>query len=319
MSDNKKIKLIAIYMYISELYRVLRTQYKYEIELQYTCQRFSNNFLPEFTDQELMTIYLFAVTEERRFQIKEIHEFANNYLRSWFPKLPSYQAFNNRLNRLSEAFKTLAIGLFTCHVPEDCDLSTSLVDSLPIITCKGRNRKAKVAREIVDKGWCSTKNLFYYGLKLHLLGFRRQGTIPFPELIGITAASENDLTAFRELFGDIVRNRVIWGDKIYIDHEYFEKKWKEQNVQMLTPVKLVKGEAECVRQREKAYLYFVRSTKYRDLYSAHVSKFRQPIESFFNWLNEKTKIQEAQKVRSKNGLYVHVFGKIAAALLYLIF
>ena len=192
MPEYKKVKLIAIYMYISELY---------EMELQYTCQRFSNNSLPEFTDQELMTIYLFVMTEQKYFQVKDIHLFAKEYLYSWFPKLPSYQAFNHRLNRLSEAFKALAIGLFTCNVPEDCDLSTSLTDSMPIVTCKGKNRKAKVATEIVNKGWCSTKNMYYYGLKLHLLGFRRPGTIPFPEFIGITAASENDLTVIQ---------RIVW-------------------------------------------------------------------------------------------------------------
>jgi hypothetical protein len=39
----------------------------------------------------------------------------------------------------------------------------------------------------------TAKNMYYYGLKLHFLAFRRPGTIPFPELIGVTAASENDL------------------------------------------------------------------------------------------------------------------------------
>jgi len=181
---------------------------------------------------------------------------------------------------------------------------------MPIVTCMQKNRKAKVAREVVDKGWCSTKNMYYYGLKLHLLGFRRPGTIPFPEFIGLTSASENDLTAFKELFGDNIYDRVIFGDRIFFDQSYFDNKWSEQNIQMLTPIKLVKGETESIRQREKAY---------RDLYSASVSKVRQPVESFFNWLNEKTKIQEAQKVRSTNGLTVHVFGKIAAAFLFLIF
>jgi hypothetical protein len=103
---------------------------------------------------------------------------------------------------------------------------------------------------------------------------------------------------------------VIFGDKIFCDQLYFDNKWSEQNIQMLTPIKLVKGEAECIRQREKAY---------RDLYGKAVSTIRQPVESFFNWLNEKTKIQEAQKVRSTNGLAVHVFGKMAAAFIYLIF
>jgi len=36
-------------------------------------------------------------------------------------------------------------------------------------------------------------------------------------------------------------------------------------------------------------------------------------------LIEKTEFQRASKVRSANGLLVHVFGKLAAAFIYLIF
>lgn len=54
------------------------------------------------------------------------------------------------------------------------------------------------------------------------------------------------------------------------------------------------------------------------LLSSAISSIRQPIESFFNWLEEKTPIQMASKVRSYNGLMVHVFGRIAAAFLILI-
>jgi hypothetical protein len=288
-------------MYISELY---------ESELQYTCQRFSNNSSPEFTDAELMTVYLFALSEQDYVKLKQIHRYTEEYLLTWFPKLPSYQGFVNRINRMSEAFKVLAMTLFSCFGPKDCDGQISLTDSLPIVTCKGKNKKGKVARELVDKGYCSTKNMWYYGVKLHLLAFRRPGTIPFPEFIGITAASENDLTAFKELYGDKIFNRIIFGDKIFSDRPYFDLKAEKQNIEMLTPVKLGKGEADCIRQREKAF---------RDLYGKAVSAIRQPVESFFNWLNEKTKIQEAQKVRSANGLAVHSFGKVAAAFIYLIF
>jgi len=55
------------------------------------------------------------------------------------------------------------------------------------------------------------------------------------------------------------------------------------------------------------------------LFSRAVSAVRQPIESLFNWLIEKTDFQRASKVRSTKGLIVHVFGKIAAAFIYLIF
>lgn len=46
---------------------------------------------------------------------------------------------------------------------------------------------------------------------------------------------------------------------------------------------------------------------------------RQPIESLFNWINEKTGIERASKVRSAKGLIVHVFGKLAAAVYMLVF
>ena len=36
-----------------------------------------------------MAIYLFSVSEEQRFKIKHIHDFAKKYLIGWFPKLNS--------------------------------------------------------------------------------------------------------------------------------------------------------------------------------------------------------------------------------------
>jgi hypothetical protein len=53
------------------------------------------------------------------------------------------------------------------------------------------------------------------------------------------------------------------------------------------------------------------------LYSEAVSRIRQPIESLFNWINEKTGIRQASKVRSYQGLLVHAFGQLDAATLLL--
>ncbi|PXV69294.1 hypothetical protein CLV62_101563, partial [Dysgonomonas alginatilytica] len=112
-------------------------------------------------------------------------------------------------------------------------------------------------------------------------------------------------------WGDNIFNRTIFGDKIYSDFEYFdETKIRSQNIAMLTPIKGIKGQSDQEKQRSRAF---------NDLFSTAVSKVRQPIESFFNWLNEKTKIQRAQKVRSTSGLLVHTMGKIAIAFIYLIF
>lgn len=296
---DKEDKLIEIYFYVCQ---------EYETNLQFYCQRFSNNNQPEFTDQEVMTIYLFVINQEKRFKVKQIHQFAHEYLHAWFPKLPSYAAFDNRLNQLSEAFRHLTGLLFDQFKPTDCSENESLLDSLPIITCSGK-RSGKVAPEITAKGFCSTKSMFYYGLKLHSLAFRRSNQLPFPEQLLITPASENDLNVFKQAWASI-ENRTFYGDKIYLNEEFFALVQNNYNSVMLTPVKGIKNQSIWEMQFSKAA---------DDLFSVAVSKCRQPIESFFNWLIEKTDFQRASKVRSTKGLLIHAFGKIAAAFIGLIF
>jgi len=299
ISKVKSTKLVEIFFYVSDAY---------EKELKFSCERFSNNKCPVFSDQEIMTVYLFCISQEQRIKINHIYDFADQYLRSWFPKLPSYAAFNNRINRLSEAFRLLTASLLQTHQPLDCSAQESLLDSLPVITCSGK-RTGKVATELTDKGYCSTKSLYYYGLKLHALAFRRIKRIPFPEQLLITPASENDLNVFKNSWSNI-ENRTFFGDKIYHNVDYFENLVASQNSIMLTPVKAIKGQSEWEKQHDRAA---------NDLFSKAVSTVRQPIESFFNWLIEKTDFQRASKVRSAKGLLVHVFGKLAAAFIYLIF
>ena len=125
----------------------------------------------------------------------------------------------------------------------------------------------------------------------------------------ITAASENDLNVFRNAWSHL-ENRTFFGDKIYHDYDFFERLFATQHAVMMTPVKAVKGQSEWEKQHDRAA---------NDLFSKAVSKVRQPIEGWFNWLIEKTDFQRANKVRSAQGLLVHVFGKLAAAFIYLVF
>jgi len=296
ISKDNGDKLIRIYFFICD---------KFE-ELKYYCERFSNNNKPELTDPEIMTIYLFVMHQQGHFKVKHIHRFASEYLMSWFPKLGSYQAFNNRLNRLTGAFSRLVELLVTDFRPEDCCLDQSLMDSMPIITCSGK-RSGKVAREIADKGYCSTKGMYYYGLKLHLLGFRRIGKLPHPEQILYTPASVNDVTVFKEAWSEI-NDRTFFGDKIYFVNDLNEHMLKHQRSETMAPIKAVKGMTDVIKQRIKAA---------DDLFSTAVSRIRQPVESMFNWLIEKTDIQKASKVRSTKGLLIHAFGRLAAAFIKL--
>ncbi len=82
------------------------------------------------------------------------------------------------------------------------------------------------------------------------------------------------------------------------------------NSEMLTPVKAVKGMPDVLKKFDRAA---------NDLYSRAVSKVRQPIEALFSWLIEKSDIQKASKVRSLKGLNLHVYGRLAAAFIMIIF
>jgi hypothetical protein len=303
MSNEMQLKLIETYLKVCNYF---------DKNPQWKFIRFSNNNQPtQFTDQEAVTIYLFVGYYQKYSKIKEIHNFARHYLDDFFPNLISYSQFDNRLNILYPIFYDIVLDIISNNIPENARLKTQIIDTLPIVICKGRNRTAKVARDCADKGFCATKNMYYFGLKLHLLAFYRKGALPFPDKIYFSAASESDLSVPKQLnWFDEMSDTKLFADKIYIDNEYFKPREKYIQLDLFTPVKIVKNTPECLKNRDFAA---------NNLFSTAVSKVRQPIESFFNWLIEKTNIQNASKVRSTNGLWLHAFGKLAIACLYFIF
>lgn len=88
------------------------------------------------------------------------------------------------------------------------------------------------------------------------------------------------------------------GDKAY--QKAMAPMFTEEGVTLYTPVKKKKGQ-EFLDSADK-------------LLSASISSLRQPIESLFNWIEEKTHIQIASKVRSLKGLMGHIYGRLLAAL-----
>lgn len=287
---------------ITKLYDYIAKEY--EKTLQYEVQRFSNNKHPKFTDVQAMTMYIYCTSYEKRLTLKDMYNFVKSYLSDIFINLPSYVAFCNRISRLSSAFNMLFNNVVAANLPSIPDKSYSLMDSMPIITCSGK-RRAKVAREIVDKGVCSTKSMYYFGVKLHALALHQKGTLPFLESIVITSASESDLNVFRDNWSELY-NRIFFADKIYQATEN-ERHMHHFNSELLSPIKYPKGVPEAIKQFNKAK---------DDLYNRAVSAIRQPVEGLFNWLIETTTIQRASKVRSTKGFLAFIFGKLAAAIIY---
>lgn len=268
-------------------------------------QRLSNNFRPQFTDEEAMTVFLWGIMQ-RRFEIKAIHTYTKMHLSDWFPKLPSYQAFDRRLGELSEAFSSLAERLMTEREPEGIDMNMLLGDSMPILLAKGsRSGHARVARELCDKTYNASRDQWYYGMKLHMFGIKRQHTLPFPALVFVSEASCHDLPVARQILDEQSFDGFFFiGDKAYSDAEWKDA-LEKKNIFLLTPTKRKRGQPAPLPGG--------------DARDTAISRARQPIESFFHWLHEITGIQIASKVRSLKGLLLHIFGRLAAALFFLRF
>ena len=292
-----ELLLIKLYYYVCD---------EYNEYLRWNVQRFSPNGQEgQISDEEIITIYLFCVAYEEKYKVKSVHKHIIKYWKSWFPTLPSYQTFNDRLNRIADVFPLLVERIIENHGQFPKEMDILIGDSLPIITCSHK-RAGKVAPEITSKGYCATKKLHYYGSKLHLLGQRRTGTIPFPKKVGVTPASAHDLTALNPVL------EVSLAEATFLDKAYCDKNLDQtMNIignQLMTPIKDVKGMCLLLKQFDKAY---------KDLYNTAISVVRQPIESLFNWVIQLTNIQNASFVRSESGLNVHIFGKLAAALIVL--
>lgn len=291
----ESIKLIALYSYVCD---------KYNEELRWHCERFSNNTdVRGITDQELVTIYLFCMMYQEKYQLSSMHRYILGHWHSWFPELPSYQAFGDRMNRLSECFRALTFALHE-DLRTGCDVPQVLLgDSMPIVMCSGR-REGKVAPELTAKGYCASKKMHYFGVKLHVMALKSPGGLPLPKLTVVTSANEHDLEALRPYLEELYGIPAVL-DKAYCDRNLAERMAGNGSC-LVTPEKNKKGESKEERQFEAAY---------RKALGTAVAKVRQPIESFFAWIQAKTKIQDASKVRSTKGLLLHIFGRLAAVML----
>jgi hypothetical protein len=258
-------------------------------------QRQSNNSHPKFTDEECMACYIYGITKGFR-EVKTIHSFLKEFYSDWFPNLPAYQNFCRRINFLAPALETL-YKIMQTEEGENL-LPEHVMDSMPIIVAgMRRSGIARVAKGVCSKGYCSSKGMYYYGVKLHVLGQKRYKTLPKIRMTHITPASYNDISVAKYRLDNAIYDADIFADKMYAN-KFWQVDLLSQNVSLYTPVKLKKGQKELSVDDK--------------IFSKWVSSIRQPIESFFAWVHRKTGIQHASGVRSANGLLSFIFARLIA-------
>lgn len=95
-------------------------------------------------------------------QQRRIYQYLRRHWHAWFPTLPSYQAFNRRLNEPVPAFEQFITTMLESSVVQLSPDADRLIDSLPVMLAKGsRSSTARVAKEVASKGYCASKDSYY--------------------------------------------------------------------------------------------------------------------------------------------------------------
>ena len=166
----------------------------------------------------------------------------------------------------------------------------------------GHSYRARVGREVADIGFCAAKQTRFHGVRLHCLAQRRAHQLPLPAQVWLCGASHHDSKAFIEQQPEIATTE-LFGDLAYPTPAIISH-LKEEQARLIAPQKKPKGKE--LSDAEKYYNRLVR-------------RIRQPVESLFNWIQEKTQIQRASKVRSTDALMIQCWGKLAVAFFLLVF
>ena len=291
-----KEKLIELYCTICQCND---TRFREEL------QRLSNNNCPQFTDEELITVYLWGKGQQLLTR-KAIYHYTKTHLLEWFPKLPSYQAFCRRLNRIAGAFQVLADIWMKTVVSQNLGKHEFAVDSFPVMLARRSNStRAKVGASLCNKCFNATRGEWYYGVKVHVFSILRPGELPIPCAVQVTKASYCDLWAAKQMMLDYapVSNGTLFADRAYIDSS-----WKKELQELYS--------LELTAPRKKRPDDVLKSG---DCLNTYISCRRQPIESLFNWMQAHSGIQSASTVRSLDGLFFHLFASLAFAFSLFLF
>lgn len=283
-------RLVSLYVMISNAY---------DEQIRASSQRLSNGGYKRFSDEEVMTIYLWSNCIGLT-SIKQGYEYTKCHLGAYFPQLPGYAAFAHRVKQLGPALNAFVIWLQSKHSPPE-DERIWLVDSFPIVLAKNQHAyRAKVGAGFASKSYNATKKMHYYRVKAHVVARKNTQALPDIEYLIVDTASRQDGPIFDELLRPQLQNNLVFADQAYRrpDAQAIEE---IQELKVITPIQKSRGQ-KSLPPEQKAF-------------SQAVSRIRQPIEALFGWIQRKTHIQDASRVRSLKGLVSHIFAKLAAALI----
>jgi len=188
---------------------------------------------PKFTDIEVLAL---SLTAECMGIDSENYLFAkiNSTYKGSFPHMISRRQYNDRRK-----------SLFTWQEQIRDRLAKKLnalndvfaIDSMPLEICKlarmERNKMGKDSHfDAPDKGYCASQNKWYFGYKLHCVC----SPVGVISSLDLSKASIHDIQYLKDTSLKL-DNCLIIGDKGYLSKPVKEKLWKENRINLETPMR----------------------------------------------------------------------------------
>jgi hypothetical protein len=167
---------------------------------------------------EVMTVPLVACALFSG-NIEASRSFLDEY--GYIEKTISKSRFNRRLHAIDPCLWERLFALLAEAFKHEHSEQTYVVDSLPVAVCDNiRIRRCKLyppeKHGKAFRGYIASKRRYFYGLRVHLVTTGAGEPVEF----SLVAASEADVSVFKDLELDLPEGSIICADKGYTDYDY---------------------------------------------------------------------------------------------------
>jgi hypothetical protein len=139
----------------------------------------------------------------------------------YIEKAISKSRFNRRLHAIDSSLWLQLFDLLAEVFKQNNPHQSYVVDSLPVAVCDniriGRSKLYPLQEHgETFRGYIASKRRYFYGLRLHLVSTASGEPVEFT----LAAASEADISLFKEMALELPEGAIICADKGYTDYHY---------------------------------------------------------------------------------------------------
>lgn len=172
----------------------------------------------------------------------------------YIPKILSHSRLHRRLLSISRENWETVFTIIKSTLMQVFPSNEFAVDSCPLLACQPcRSWRCQLYQGKEYLGYCASKKLYFYGLKLHLIVSENGIIIEFC----LFPASKADITALKEMLIDLPKGAILYGDRAY-NSTSFEKELKEMADILLIPQRKRKN-----KNQHPGHIQYLQKTRRR--------------------------------------------------------